>query len=249
MSEESFDVRAAWNKLAEHYETSRLRADSLDTLIEFAAQIEFTGDVTGKSLLDVGCGSGAKALYFATKGSEQVLGLDVSDTFIDAWKEREMPENLRLVRGDINALDDVQELAGARFDVILCLQVINYATDRTAVLTAMSDLLAPGGRIILQTPSPIRFAVEKSERFGMPLGAAYMSGGSYSYPSGWYPDVVLLHQTPRVSDMLTSFATADLFISRCWEPDMPEDVRKEYPVKGAWWDKHGGIVLYELVRR
>jgi 2-polyprenyl-3-methyl-5-hydroxy-6-metoxy-1,4-benzoquinol methylase len=249
MPDQSFDPRSTWNRLAEYYEASRSKATSLDTLVEFPAQVEFIGDVMGISILDVGCGSGAKALYLATRGARQVTGLDVADTFIDAWKERETPENLRFVRGDINGLDDVRELEAARFDVILCLQVMGFAHDRVAVLKAMADLLAPGGRIILQSPSPIRFAVEKSERFGLALGAAYMSGGSYSYPSGWNPEVVLLHQTPRVSDVLTSFSSAGLFVSRCWEPDMPEDVRGEHPEKAAWWDRYGGVVLYELVRR
>jgi 2-polyprenyl-3-methyl-5-hydroxy-6-metoxy-1,4-benzoquinol methylase len=249
MPDESFDARVAWNKLAKDYESSRSRVNSLDTLVEFPAQIEFVGDVKGKRLLDVGCGSGAKALYFASQGAEQVLGIDVSDVFIDAWKERRAPENLRFVWGDINALDDVSDLAGAQFDVILCLQVMGYANDRAAVLGTLTGLLSQGGRIILQSPSPIRFAVEKSERVGLPLGAAYMSGGSYAYPSGWNPEIVLVHQTPRVSDMLTSFASAGLFVNRCWEPDMSESVRQAFPDKVAWWDTYGGIVLYELVKR
>ncbi|HVK39919.1 MAG TPA: class I SAM-dependent methyltransferase [Candidatus Kapabacteria bacterium] len=249
MNDPSVDARDAWNRLAESYESSRVRPNSLDTLVEFPAQIEFIGRVSGKTVLDVGCGSGAKARYFASRGARRVLGVDVSDAFAEMWKAEPPLENLRLVRGDINALKDVPDLAAERFDIILCLQVLGFAIDRAASLKAMSDLLVPDGRIVLQSPSPIRFAVEKSERFAIPFGAAYSSGGSYEYPSGWDPTVILRHQTPLISDMLNAFAEAGLFVARCWEPEMPETARREHPDKAAWWDKYGGVVLYELVRR
>ena len=159
MNDNSFDTRNSWNRLAPHYEQSRTRADSLDTLVEFPAQIEFIGDVSGRSILDVGCGSGAKALYFAEHGAAKVTAVDISDVFIDAWKDRETPTNLELAQGDINALDEVELLHGRQFDLILCLAVLGYAKDRTQAFRTMARYIAPGGSIVLMSPSPIRFAV------------------------------------------------------------------------------------------
>ena len=42
---------------------------------------------TGMSLLDVGCGPGRHAYYFAQRGIK-VHGIDISQTFIDIAKER-----------------------------------------------------------------------------------------------------------------------------------------------------------------
>lgn len=50
-----------WLDLAQDYELARTRDDSLDRLVEWPAQREVLGDVTGLSVLDLGCGNGGQA--------------------------------------------------------------------------------------------------------------------------------------------------------------------------------------------
>lgn len=54
------DASAPWQSLAQGYEAARAREDSLDRLVEWPAQRAVLGDVVGRSVLDVGCGNGAK---------------------------------------------------------------------------------------------------------------------------------------------------------------------------------------------
>lgn len=53
---------ATWKGLADSYENARTKPDSFDVLMEFPAQLELIGDVAGKRVLDLACGSGAKAI-------------------------------------------------------------------------------------------------------------------------------------------------------------------------------------------
>ena len=46
----------AWQKLAPDYERARAKEDSFDRLVEWPAQRDLLGDVTERSVLDVGCG-------------------------------------------------------------------------------------------------------------------------------------------------------------------------------------------------
>lgn len=63
------DVAHAWDGLAGDYELARQRLDSFDRLLEWPTQRAILGDVTGQRILDVGCGSGAKAVTLAEDGA------------------------------------------------------------------------------------------------------------------------------------------------------------------------------------
>ena len=77
------ETAATWKALADSYETARTRPDSFDVLMEFPAQLSLIGDVAGKRILDLACGSGAKAIYLARQGAGEVVGVDISETFIE----------------------------------------------------------------------------------------------------------------------------------------------------------------------
>ena len=54
------DPSQPWQELAADYERARAREDSLDRLVEWPAERDVLGDVTGHSILDLGCGNGGK---------------------------------------------------------------------------------------------------------------------------------------------------------------------------------------------
>ena len=71
-----------WLDLAPHYELARAKEDSLDRLVEWPAQQEMLGDVSGLSILDLGCGNGAKLAELVARGARECVGVDVSGHFI-----------------------------------------------------------------------------------------------------------------------------------------------------------------------
>src|ERR1700730_18475458 len=100
----------AWQELAADYEQARAREDSLDRLVEWPAERDILGDVTGRSILDLGCGNGGKLAELVRAGAGASVGVDISGSFITA-----RPSGLELVQGDLSELDSVAALAGRRF--------------------------------------------------------------------------------------------------------------------------------------
>ena len=231
----------AWLELAPDYERARSREDSLDRLVEWPAQRNLLGDVTGRSVLDVGCGNGSKLAELVGDGATASVGLDVSRDL-----PSDLPPDLEFIRGDLSELDSVPGLAGRRFDRILFLQSFGYAKDPVRTLQAARAMLADDGFILLTRTQPIRYAVERAEQNGTSLGEEYFSTAPFSYHSGWNDQITLTKRAYTISDLINAFSAAGLWIERVIEPQLSEDARRRYPHKQEWMNKHLGILIFKL---
>lgn len=105
------------------------------------------GEVTG-SVLDVGCGTGEHALFFAERGHE-VLGIDTSSLAIRKAKEKAAARGLRVQFLVWNALD----LAGLKrtFDTVIDSGFFHVLSDedRPAFAKSLATVLAPGGNYFM----------------------------------------------------------------------------------------------------
>jgi len=104
--------------------------------------------------LDAGCGNGVFTMYAAGLGNEAV-GISLDERSIDIATSRATLLNLpaRFVCADLR---DLQTLNGAlgRFDQIICCEVIEHILSDRKLLSDLSALLEPGGRLLLTTPNP-----------------------------------------------------------------------------------------------
>ncbi len=235
------DPSQAWLELAPDYERARSREDSLDRLVEWPAQRDLLGDVTGRSVLDVGCGSGAKLAELAGDGATASVGVDISGNFLSAQQP-----GLEFIQGDLCELDSIPRLAGRMFDRILFLQSFGYAKDPVRTLQAARAMLADGGFILLTKTQPIRYAIERAEQNGTSLGEEYFSSAPFSYLSGWNDQITLTKRPYTISDLINVFSAAGLWIETAIEPQLSGDARRRYPHKRAWMDKYLGILIFKL---
>jgi 2-polyprenyl-6-hydroxyphenyl methylase/3-demethylubiquinone-9 3-methyltransferase len=86
--------------------------------------LEELGPVTGRSLLDVGCGNGAVSASLAHRGA-RVVGIDLSETGVALAKER-YPE---LEWAVMSVYDDLQSGLNRQFDFVVGLEVIEHLFD------------------------------------------------------------------------------------------------------------------------
>lgn len=101
----------------------------------------------GSSVLDVGCNYGAFARHLTTKGCE-VTGIEIIKELADdaaLWCSK-------VVVGDIETLELSEALAGEKFDIITCLDVLEHLREPAITLRRLGEVLTPGGRIIISIP-------------------------------------------------------------------------------------------------
>lgn len=149
----------------------------------------------------------------------------------------------------MSSLGSVPAVQGRQFDKILFFQSISYARDQVQTLVDARNLLAAGGRILVQRSHPIRFAVERARANGTTLGEEYYSTEPYAYRSGWNSDVTLTHSTETFSTMLNTFAAAALTVDAAIEPELSAEARERYPHKQDWLNQHLGVILFVLSAR
>jgi len=110
------------------------------------------GNLEGKTVIDIGCGTGRNFALLVNAVGERgrVIGLDCSDGMLAQARQRVRRNgwhNVELVRGDAVELDAVREPVDA------ALSVWCYGTvyDLPLALRRATDALHPGGRLAIMT--------------------------------------------------------------------------------------------------
>lgn len=115
--------------------------------------VEFLGDVSGRSILDVGTGTGRAALALARRGAV-VTGLDASHEMLRVAAQRaaaaEVP--VHFVAGDAHAL----QFADRAFDAVVCFRVLMHTPDWRQSLRELCRVAR--GRVVFDYPSASSFA-------------------------------------------------------------------------------------------
>lgn len=232
-----------WEALAQGYERDRQRPSSLDTLVEFPAQLEMIGEYEGSRVLDLGCGSGAKAIHLASTGAAEVVGVDICRPFIESLRHRALPPNASFYLGDLNDLGRVAALRGRWFDLVLCFQSFSYVTDPVATLSHIRGLVAEGGALILCRPHPLRFAMEYARSSGVGLARAYQSSATCSYRSEWNQEITLTDPVVTFAEMINQLSSAGFLIDQVKEPQLTVEQANDHPDLQGWMDDNFGVIL------
>lgn len=107
-------------------------------------------DVRGKSVLDVGCGSGTTCVYIAQRGAKRVLGIDINEDSIVFARKKVASEYKELAdRLSFKAITGPKQLDGQKFDIILSKDSFEHIADPDQYLRELKDYVADDGIIVI----------------------------------------------------------------------------------------------------
>ena len=114
------------------------------------------GDVTGESVLEIGCGTGALTapLAAAVGDNGRVVSIDISEPMLGAARQRVGEQGLRnvtLVLGDAQVFD----VEPAAFDLATSRMGMMFFADPAAAFRNIRGALKPGGRLIFACWAPL----------------------------------------------------------------------------------------------
>ncbi|HKH11962.1 MAG TPA: class I SAM-dependent methyltransferase [Rubrobacter sp.] len=140
----------------------------------YAITFERAGDVTGKTVLDVGCGSGVYSVDFARRGARRVVGVDFSENML-ALARREAEQHRVADRCEFVQADFLELDLEEAFDISIAMGVFDYVPDQVPFLRKMAALTT--GEVIVAFPSHSLIR-EPARRLRYKLAA---KGGVYLY--------------------------------------------------------------------
>jgi SAM-dependent methyltransferase len=132
------------------YAKMKRSEDGLAGAPEWPSMAAMLPDLTGLSVLDLGCGFGWFCRHAKEKGAGSVVGVDVSEKMLARAVETSDPA-IRYVRGDL----DVFTLEPNTFNVVYSSLAFHYLTNLDALMAEIAKALVPGGRLVFSVEHPM----------------------------------------------------------------------------------------------
>ncbi|MBL3526516.1 MAG: bifunctional 2-polyprenyl-6-hydroxyphenol methylase/3-demethylubiquinol 3-O-methyltransferase UbiG [gamma proteobacterium endosymbiont of Lamellibrachia anaximandri] len=127
--------------------------------------IDDIASLSGKRVLDVGCGGGILSESMATKGAG-VTGIDMGEAPLQVARLHLLETGLEVNYERI----PVERLAAeqpASFDVVTCMEMLEHVPNPASVVNACATLVKPGGHLFFSTlnrnPKSYLFAIVGAE--------------------------------------------------------------------------------------
>lgn len=144
-----------WNQAAKSYEKQTFISESdvhYGPLLPGDSQLRLLPNLSGKCVLDLGCGSGNNLISLKNNGAKGGVGIDFCEKQINHAKEKNMAP-FELILGDINDLSLVRK---EKFDIVISVFAISFIENLDNFFDIIKQNLKPGGCVIISTDHPNR---------------------------------------------------------------------------------------------
>jgi SAM-dependent methyltransferase len=195
------------------------------------------GEVSGRRILEVGCGAGQCGRWLAAHGAE-VVGLDLSwsqlrhSRRLDARTRTELP----VVRADAGRLpfgDGAFDLACSAYGAL------PFVADATAVLREIARVLRPGGRFAFAVSHPVRWSfLDDPGEGGLVAVHSYFDRRAYVEQDAHGRATYVEHHR-TVGDWVRAVVAAGLRLVDLVEPEWPADHDR---IWGGWSQLRGRLI-------
>lgn len=106
--------------------------------------------LSGKRVLDVGCGGGILADSMARKGAD-VLGIDLATKALRVAQLHAMEAQTSNIQYREISVEILAQEQPASFDAVTCMEMLEHVPDPASVVQACARLVKPGGWVFFST--------------------------------------------------------------------------------------------------
>ena len=218
-------LRTQWAESAQDWiETDQaVRTGMLDWWM-----LDALGDVSGKTVIDIGCGEGRFCRLLSEQGAK-VTGIDLTEALIERARTLGSEGETYLV-GDA---EDLEWVRGSGFDLAVSYIVLVDLLDYRRSIREAYRVLRPGGRFIVCNVHTMRSAAinfngwirDFDRKLFYPLDN-YADEGPREF-TWWGRPFINMHRT--LSSYVSAFLDAGFTLEGLYEPTPSEEQLAEHP--------------------
>jgi 2-polyprenyl-3-methyl-5-hydroxy-6-metoxy-1,4-benzoquinol methylase len=142
----------------DYWNTAYRSQDDLDAVPtelfqRVASVIAAVTDPKRRSVLEIGCGSGAFSRLLSVSSYH---GIDISPAAIELARQKAKQQPLGPANNFKYEVADFHEwpCPSQSFDVVVCIDAVAYFRDQRLAIQKMAEALRPGGKLVLTTINP-----------------------------------------------------------------------------------------------
>lgn len=178
------------------------------------------GDVSGRKLLEICCGSGHSLEYHASRGAGELWGVDLSDRQL-ANARRHLEENGHTAKLICGAMEEDLGLPQGYFDCVYSIYGMGWTTDLDGTFRRVASYLKPGGTFIFSWHHTLAYCVAWSPEGGhkwegeeLPFVRSYFDEEPFTMPVDG-SEIILRNR--KVSTYVNALAKAGFLIEQMVE--------------------------------
>ena len=196
--------------------------------------MQLLDDLRGKSVLEIGCGSGHTLQYlWKEKQAGELYGLDVSQEQLRFTSDLLATENIP-ARLFLSSMDENPGIPESHFDLVISIYSLGWTPDLTRTLSLIHSYLKPGGKFIFSWEHPVYQCLEYdslSEKYY--LKNSYLDESPERKPSWRGVEIVL--QPRMLSTYINAICNAGLVIERLVESEPNLHLAREQDYAPEKW--------------
>ena len=186
---------------------------------EYPSFMALLPDVSGRRVLDLGCGVGQLAHHLAERGAAEVIGVDLSERMLELARAERSHPRLTYVREAI----EQATFGSGRFDLVVSSLAIHYVADYRGLVRRIAGWLVPDGILVYSTEHPVYLTRAGTEGWIRDEAGRALHWAVDAYAEEglreehWFKDGVRkYHRT--LASLLNGLIDAGLSIERVIEP-------------------------------
>lgn len=157
MSERSVEVQHAYNEWVHQYDTN------VNPLRDLNAQVlrQQPFDLTGKRILEIGCGTGGNTIWLAHR-AQWVVGMDMSEGMLRKARRHLETADVSVLQADITQPWPLEQA----FDVLVATLVLEHVNNLGHVFDEAHRVLRPSGMLYISELHPYKQLQGAQAKYG-----------------------------------------------------------------------------------
>jgi SAM-dependent methyltransferase len=203
------------------YQAMREAQAGINEAVEQPALRALLPPLSGRAVIDLGCGDGRLSRDLASRGAASVVGVDPSERMLALAAARTMDDRV----GYLRAFAEDAELPAASADLVVSSLAFHYVADLDRLMARIVGWLRPGGWLVASMEHPVMTAAPELGRNPC-IVDHYADEGKRD--TSWFIDGVVKYHR-RLSTILNSVIGAGLIVAGVVEPTPTVESLQERP--------------------